>query len=122
MTDNDLTPKETSNSTGSADDIDRLLKGAFEQAMTSLDQRELSDRIIGRIKRRQRIQSIVLAVAALAAVAATIIGGLPLLELLGPTLRQAARFDWNDGIPWLAAGLLALLGVGWLHLLVDDPI
>ena len=51
MTDNNLPPMDTSDSAGSADDIDRLLTGAFEQAMTSLDQRELSDRIIGRIKR-----------------------------------------------------------------------
>ena len=122
MTDNNLPPMDTSDSAGSADDIDRLLTGAFEQAMTSLDQRELSDRIIGRIKRRQRQQTIVLAVAVLAAAATIIASGLPLLELLGPTLRQAARFDWSGGIPSLAAGLLAVLGVGWLHLLVDDPI
>jgi len=110
------------------DRIDQLLTTAFDDALTSVNALtsvsdvDLIESVMVRIRARQRQRFIVMTAIGLLATAICVISGLPLLGLIADALSTAGQSDWSIPLPTLVAVLAAAMGVGLLHLLMEDSI
>jgi hypothetical protein len=115
-----MTSDPTSTRASSAD-IDALLAGAFEQALSAAERADVIDGVMRRIRTRQRHRAIVLTISGFVAAVICVANVLPLLDMATGALQQANLPDRLTELPVIVTGLVALLGgVGLLSVLLDE--
>jgi hypothetical protein len=106
-----------------SDNLDRMLSGAFDEALDAFDQFDLTERVLTKIRRQQRLRFLVIGVLILIASAICVISALPLLGMLTSWFSQTAMPSEVSGqIPMVIGGIAAIAGASLLHLLVDDSL
>jgi Na+/proline symporter len=110
-----------STSDPSMDGVDALLTGAFERALDSMSQIDVVDRVMNRIRTRQRQRMIILLGVGFVAAVICVVNGLPLIGIAAGTLSEVNLADWSTQLPVIFAVLAVVGGVlACFHLLVEE--
>lgn len=105
----------------SSTDVEDLLAGAFDRALSAMERADLVDGVMRRIRARQRHRATVLMIIGFAAAVICVANALPLLDMAAGALRQVSLSDWRAHLPEIVTGLAVLVGgVGWLSLLLEE--
>ena len=109
------------------DNLDKMLAGAFDNALNICDQIDLSERVVAAIRRRQRQRMLVFGVIALIATAICVLNGLPLLAMVGSWLdtwlsqtQGTADFTFQIGPVLMLIATITFAGL--LPILVEESI
>ena len=103
-----------------ADPVDALLTRAFDQVLSAEPQIDLVQRVMARIRRRQRVRLVVLTLVGAMAAGLAATGAGPLLEPLVEMFSDAGTTHWQHTLPALVLLLGGCLFGGWL--LLDEPV
>jgi len=105
------------------DNLDDMLRSAFDTALDALDEFDLSDHVLRRLRRRQRLRVLVMSVSILIASAICVVSGLPLLGIFGTWLGELTSHANSSGQFAAVLGVIAAISfASLLPVLVDDTI
>jgi hypothetical protein len=100
-----------------------MLSGAFDEALDAFGQFDLTERVLIKIRRQQRLRFLVMSVLILIACAICVLSGLPLLGMLTSWFSQTAiPSEVFNQAPTIIGVMAAIAGASLLHMLVDDSL